>query len=399
MSPDHHPLTAGSRMHSQETEEASRARIGTRSATSPADMPDPFAPAARPGLSGLSDQPGAAVPPAGPSPAAASSPPATSAALRPIRAHRTWQQLVGGVLIVAVCVAAAVWYVPRVMRTDSRLLSGTVVNSGVVTLNFTGSGQIDAMRVHLGERVRKGEVLATEYAPNVSSVLSADTAAIVSDRTKLVALRTPRSPGRGGRSAPVVATAGAPQISAERAQLKLDEAQLADDQVRLAASRIIAPAAGLVIAANGRTGEAVTPAGIRDYPVTVGRVPASQRPLFSLLPEGPQSQSRVAAGGSALPVVAVRTSSSWQVAALVPEESVSRLSPGRQVTIGVPAAQIGAVPGRIAEVLSDPVSTPQGTEYQALVTITGHVARLPLSGMAADVKLASPPSTGPRRSG
>ena len=375
-------------MHSQETEEASSVGIGARSATSPADMPDPFAPAARPGVSG---RPDAAVPPAG------SSPPA-SAALRPIRAHRTWQQLVGGVLIVAVCVAAAVWYVPRVMRTDSRLLSGTVVNSGVVTLNFTGSGQIDAMRVHLGERVRKGEVLATEYAPNVSSVLSADTAAIVSDRTKLVALRTVRTPRHGGRPA-VAATAGAPQISAERAQLKLDEAQLADDQVRLAAARIVAPAAGLVIAANGRTGEAVTPAGIRDYPATVGRVPASQRPLFSLLPEGPQSQSHVAAGGSALPVVAVRTSSSWQVAALVPEASVSRLSPGRRVTIAVPAAQIGAVPGRIAEVLSDPVSTPQGTEYQALVTITGHVERLPLSGMAADVKLAPPPSSGPRRSG
>ena len=355
------------------SEQASSVRTGGPPAISPAELPDPFAPAARLGVS------------------------AAPTARRSIRVHRTWQQVVGGVLIVAVCVAAAVWYVPRVMRTDSGLLSGTVVNSGVVTLNFTGSGEIDAMRVHPGERVHKGQVLATEYAPNLSSVLSADAAAIASDRTKLVALRS--APMLGTSRGAVGPTAGAPQVSAERAQLKLDEAQLADDRVRLAASRIIAPAAGSVIAANGRSGQAVTPAGIRDYTADVGHVPAAQRPLFSLLPEGPQSESHVAANGSALPVVAVRTSRSWEVAALVPENSVSGLSPGRRVTISVPAARLGAVPGRIAEVLSDPVSTPQGTEYQALVTITGPVARLPLSGMAADVRLTAAPSADPRRGG
>jgi multidrug efflux pump subunit AcrA (membrane-fusion protein) len=342
----------------QETEDDAGVTLGEDSAratlvparasdASPAswELPDPLAPAA--------------VPPAAVPPGAAISPGETEPAAdsQRLRLRHSWQQVAGGLILATACVVAAAWYVPRVLTSNSRLLSGSVVSSGVVTLNFTGAGQINRISARAGQRVRKGQVLATEYAPAVSSVLSADDAAIIADKTQLAEMR--------------LRTSGATpsEVSAAGAHLKLDQAQLATDKVRLASSRIVAPAAGVVIAANGQAGEAVTPSGIRDYASTTGHPQQAQRPLFSLLPEGPQSGGHVSASASSLPVVALRTSSSWQVAALVSEDGVSELSSG---------------------VLTDPVSTSQGDEYQALVTVVGHVARLPLSGMAADVRLQTP---------
>src|ERR1700730_7816199 len=94
-----------------------------------------------------------------------------------ITRRRTWPRLAGGALIAAACVASAGWYVPRVIA-DRRLLTGTVSASGVFTLKFPASGQIGKVDVRLGQAVRKGTVLATEYAPDADSIVAADKAAI-----------------------------------------------------------------------------------------------------------------------------------------------------------------------------------------------------------------------------
>ena len=88
-------------------------------------------------------------------------------------------------------------------------------------------------------------------------------------------------------------------------------------------------------------------------------------------------------------MVALRVSATWQVIALIPENSVSAVKTGQQVTIDVPAAGISGVRGQIDEVLPTPASMSGGTLYQAVVTITGHAAEPPLNGMAADIRLDS----------
>jgi multidrug efflux pump subunit AcrA (membrane-fusion protein) len=293
----------------------------------------------------------------------------------------TWQQIYGGVLIAAASVAAGAWYIPTVLRTNREMLTGSVATSGIDTLNFTASGEIARIAVHEGQRVRKGQLLATEYAPDLNAVLAADTTAIRSERTKQAAMSAARHEA-GDRDAPTAA-----DVAAVAAQVKLDEAQLRADDGRAQASQILAPAAGMILAANGRPGEAVGTQGIRDYATDTPHATVSETPRFSLLPEGPRSDRPATAGASSLPVIALRTSTAWQVTTLVPEDSVSRIAVGERVTITVPAVRLRAVPGRISEVLSTPVATSQGDEYQALVDVTGHVSATPLSGMAADVRL------------
>lgn len=300
-----------------------------------------------------------------------------------IRRPWTWPQRVGGLLIAGTCVFSAVWYVPHVMSDDHRLLTGTVTSTGVIALNFTGSGEINKVNVRLDQPVRKGEILATEYAPNADSIVAADKATIIAEQAKMAELRAAEA------ADPAAAGADNAQLAVDKAQLAGYQAQLATDRMKAAAMEIVAPSSGIVVATNGQPGETVTSSGIRDYATDSQQAPAVQRPAFSLLPEGPQSARETSASGSALPVIALRTSTTWQVVVLIPEDSVSAIRSAEKVTIGVPAAGIKDVPGQVEEVLSTPIPTSAGVFYQAVVIITGHAANLPLNGMAADVQLGS----------
>jgi macrolide-specific efflux system membrane fusion protein len=292
------------------------------------------------------------------------------------RRHITRTQRIGAALIAGACVLAAAWYVPRIVSADNRSLAGAVTSSGIVYLNFSNSGQLASIRARIGEKVRKGELLAAEAAPAQAAELSADRAVIAADKTAL-------SAELGAGQPAAIATA--------RAQLARDRAALAIDRADAAGTRIAAPAAGTVVAVNGQAGETADAEGIRDYAAEQAGTPITQQPLFSLLPEGPQSS--IAANGSstagALPVIALRISNSWQVSVLVPESSVSAIEPGQVVKIDVPAANITAIPGRVQALLDTPVATSQGTSYQAVVTVLDHQQYPPPTGMAADVQLGS----------
>ena len=288
------------------------------------------------------------------------------------RRHITRPQRVAAALIAGACVFGAVWYVPRIAAADGSSLSGTVTNSGVVYLNFSGSGQLATIAAAIGQRVRKGQLLATEVAPATAAVLAAARAAITADKSELAAALS------GGTTS---------AIDAARAQLARDKGQLAIDRAEAAGTRIVAPAAGTVIAVNGQPGETADADGIRDY----GGAPATQRPVFSLLPEGPQSGD--SAGGSDsgayLPVVALRTSGTWQVSVVVPESSIGHIRTGQLVSVDVPAAGLTGISGRVQELLTTPVATSQGIGYQAVVTVLDQRQVSPPSGVAANVQLGS----------
>jgi multidrug efflux pump subunit AcrA (membrane-fusion protein) len=305
-----------------------------------------------------------------------SAPAATEAeteAEEPRRRPVTAPQIAGGILIAAIVVAAAVWYVPRIVRSDARSFTGTVSSSGVTNLNFANSGLVGRVAIHLGQAVKAGQILATETSPSTTAAISADRASIAADKASLAELKV------SGTQA---------SIAAAGAQLAQDQAQLASDKVKLAETQIIAPEAGSVIAINGQTGETVTAAGIRSYS-SQSQTSGSQSPPFSLLPEGPASNVKSSSSQSALPMMALRTSSSWQVTVLVPENGIQQVHARQEVMVAVPAVGLSGVRGTIQQVSPTPVSTSIGTAYQAIVRISGHQRVTPLGGMTANVQLAS----------
>jgi hypothetical protein len=301
---------------------------------------------------------------------------------RPYRIGRNWSvtQVLGGVLIVAVCVAVAIWYVPRVASTNSKELTGSVASSGVLTLNFRNAGVISVIKAVPNEAVHKGQVLAVEYAPTMGATISADNSAISAVQAKITQLKSDES------IYPLHASEDQALIAFENAQMAGDQAHLQADREKLAETEIIAPSAGVVVAANGQPGEAVTSLGIHNYG-GAAQAQGSQGPVFSLLPEGPQSSGRSPVSQSSLPVITLRVSSTWSVVAYVPENSVSDIQSGEPVTVSVPAARIKNVQGKVVEVLPDPVQSSSGLLYQAVISISGGVPSPPLNDMAANIEL------------
>jgi multidrug resistance efflux pump len=300
-----------------------------------------------------------------------------------IRSVRTWPQRVGGILIAAAVVAGAIWYIPSVLRDNRQLLTGTVASSGVITLNFSNSGEISEINAKLNTPVQKGQVLAREYAPDGASLVAADNAAIAADKAKIAEVRAAEV------AKPADDAIDSAQLSAANAQLALDQAQLATDSMKIVTAEIVAPSAGVIVAANGQVGQTVTTSGIRIYEADSQEQSAAQGPAFSLLPEGPQTGRKVSESASAVPVFALRTSINWQVIVLIPESAVARVRAGQRVAISVPADHIKDVPGQVSDVLPTPTPTSAGVVYQAVVNITGHAAIVPLNGMTADVELGA----------
>ena len=185
----------------------------------------------------------------------------------PRRRPVTAPQIVGGILIAAIVVAAALWYVPRIARSDSRSFTGSVSSSGVTNLNFANAGLVGRVPVQLGQAVKAGQVLATETSPATTAAISADHASIAADQANLAQLKAAAS-----------TTSTQASIAAAGAQLAQDQAQLASDKVKLAETQIIAPSAGTVIAISGQTGETVTAAGIRSYSSQTSPPGRSPRP-------------------------------------------------------------------------------------------------------------------------
>jgi multidrug resistance efflux pump len=309
--------------------------------------------------------------------------PNTAVAYRRHRTRRKWSvlQVAGGLLIAGACAAAAVWYVPRVVSTDRKMLTGSVTSSGIVTLNFQNPGVISVIKVGPNELVHKGQVLAVEYAPNATAIVAADRAGITAVQAKIAELKDDET------LYPQTVPADQAQIASENAQMATDEAQLDTDRMKLAATEIVAPSPGLIVAANGQLGEAVTSSGIRGYSSSNQQVSQQSSPQFSLLPEGPQSVGHASGSQSSLPVILLRVSSNWSVAAFVPENSVSTLKAGQPVTVSVPAAGINNVQGQIQEVMPEPVTSSSGPLYQVMISISGRVPNPPLDGMAANVEL------------
>jgi multidrug efflux pump subunit AcrA (membrane-fusion protein) len=314
---------------------------------------------------------------AGGTPAAATAAPAMARAEGPNRRPVTAPQVIGGLLIAAIVVAAAVWYVPRIARSDSRSFTGSVSSSGVTNLNFANAGLVGKVPVQLGQAVKAGQVLATETSPATTAAIAADHASIAADQANLAQLKAAAS-----------TTSTQASVAAAGAQLAKDQAQLASDKVKLAETQIIAPSAGTVIAISGQTGETVTAAGIRSYSSQT-QSSGTQSPPFSLLPEGPAANVKSSSTQSALPMIALRTSGTWQVTVLVPESEIQQVRSGEAVTVAVPAVALRGVRGTIQQVSPTPVSTSIGTAYQSIVRISGHQRVTPLGGMTANVQLGS----------
>ncbi len=183
----------------------------------------------------------------------------------------------GAILLAAASVIGVALYLPSILAAGSRSFTGVVSSSGIASLNFAASGRVGTVRVHLGQPVRQGELLATETGVATTAAVRADRAAITADQANLAALRADGS--------------AAASITAAQAQLAKDRARRAADQMKRVATQIVAPGSGTVAAIFGQPGETVSPAGLRGSAglrssAAHPQASPGRQPRLSLLPGG-----------------------------------------------------------------------------------------------------------------
>jgi multidrug resistance efflux pump len=250
-------------------------------------------------------------------------------------------QRLAGILVAAASILGAAVVLPSIFSTGSRSFAGVVSRSELTSLNFSVPGRVAAIRVRLGQVVRRGQVLATTAAALAeAAAVQTDRVAVRSDRANIAAL--------------IAQSATQDSIATAAAQLAVDRAHRAADRRRLLSTEIVAPRRGTVVAIDGR--------------------PAASR----------------GAAGRALPVIALRSAGGWQVSLPIPAASAAAVRVGQPVSVSVPALRLSGIRGRVIRLSQIPASSPGGAAgEEAVVQVPGAAGSTPLSGMTADIQLGA----------
>ena len=122
--------------------------------------------------------------------------------------------------------------------------SGTVEPTTTSNLNFGAAGQVTAVDVTQGQKVRAGQQLATISSASLASQVAQAQASITAGQAKLSTDQT--------------AAASAAQIAADQASIVVAQAQLASARAALTGATLTSPIAGTVTSVSITVGQQVT---------------------------------------------------------------------------------------------------------------------------------------------
>ena len=254
-----------------------------------------------------------------------------SAGSRRRRRSRRRVLLITGVTVLVVALAIGGWWWSR-SRTASAAtvttitytvqpatLQQSVTTTGTFApavqdnLSFPASGEVTGVRVAVGQKVGKGQVLATQDTTALSAAVTSAQATLDAAQTELSSLQS---------SSSTTAT----QLSAAQAAVASDQAKLSQAQQNLAGATMTSPIGGIVAQVNLTAGTTVS--GGTSTNGSGGAGGSSQLG---------GSSSGSGSSSSSTEVVVVDTSS-WIVNATVEAADLPSLKAGLQATMNLSAA-------------------------------------------------------------
>ncbi len=262
--------------------------------------------------------------------------PATADPVTPGRRRRPRRRalLITGVTVLVVALAVGGWWWSRsrtasaaTVTTITYTVQPTTLQQSVTTtgtfapavqdnLSFPASGEVTSVRVAVGQKVGKGQVLATQDTTALSAAVTSAQATLDAAQTELSSLQS---------SSSTTAT----QLSAAQAAVASDQAKLSQAQQNLAGATMTSPISGTVAQVNLTAGTTVS--GGTSTTGSGGSGNAGGSGQFGGSSSGSGSSS------SSAEVVVVDTSS-WIVNATVGAADLPSLKAGLQSTMNLSAA-------------------------------------------------------------
>jgi membrane fusion protein, macrolide-specific efflux system len=138
---------------------------------------------------------------------------------------------------------------PVVATTMRQALSssGTITPATTSTLSFGASGQVTAVDATVGEKVTKGETLATMYSATLKAQVAQAEATLAGDQARL--------------SQDEASSASSAQIAADQATVNVDQSQLDTAKAALSGATLTSPIDGIVTTVGYTAGEQVSGSG------------------------------------------------------------------------------------------------------------------------------------------
>ncbi len=318
-----------------------------------------------------------------------------------LRQHgrRRWLWIGVTVAVVVVAGGATWWFtrgtpsaastpqsVSRTVAASVQTLRRTISTTGTVTpadqrdVAFAAGGDVTAVKVAVGDTVRKGQVLGTigtvglkADVASAKSTLAQANARVSADQDAVTAA--------ADTDATTDDTTAAAQLAADKASVATAKASVADAEAALTSATLTSPIAGLVAEVNVAVGDSVS--GSSSSASSSGAAGNGQG-TGSGSGSGGGSGSTASSGSSSSQFLIVGTNS-WTIDVSVDDSQINEVKKGLQAQITVDGIT-DPVFGRVTSVGLISTSTSDTASYPVAVAITGAPKGLH-DGSAATVEI------------
>jgi multidrug resistance efflux pump len=249
------------------------------------------------------------------------------------------------------------------------------VPANVLQLNFADTGPLASVLVTPGERVRVGQVLATEDSSALSLAVTQAHIAVASDEARLAYLESEFN------ALPAAARATSPLSEAlvqERAVIAEARVEVSIALARLSQTRITSPIDGTVLRTAGVPGELVGQDGVHTSSLQTPYLP--QASVFKLFPSAGGASTNLS--NASQPVISLVAGRRWQVVGEVPESVIASVRPGQQGTFQFDDLGGLSVPVVVNQVVDVPFEVDGQVSYEVVLRLSDRLPAGVLPGMS-----------------
>ena len=249
--------------------------------------------------------------------------------------------------------------------------SGTIEPATTTNLTFSATGQVTAVHVAQGQKVRAGQQLATISSVSLTSQVAQAKATVASAQARLSTDQT--------------AAASAAQIAADQASVTVAQAQLADAQAALAGATLISPIAGTVTAVNLTVGQQLSASGSSSGSSSGGSSGGGTGQSGSGNGSASSGSSGSSSSTSSTGQIQVISTGSYIVNASVGAGDLANITKGDQVTI-TPTGSNTPEFGLVTSIGIVASSSSGSAAFPVVISVTGHPTGL-YAGSTANVSI------------
>jgi membrane fusion protein, macrolide-specific efflux system len=259
--------------------------------------------------------------------------------------------------------------------------SGTIEPATTANLSFGAAGQVTAVHVAQGQKVRAGQQLATISSVSLANQVAQAKATVASVQARLSTDQT--------------TAASAAQIAADQASVTVAQAQLADAQAALAGATLISPIAGTVTAVNLTVGQQLSASGSSSGASSGSGASSASGSGSSSGGSGGGSGQSGSGSGSASSGSSSSTSSTGQIQVIstgsyivnasVGAGDLANIAKGDQVTI-TPTGSNTPVFGLVTSIGIVASSSSGSAAFPVVISVTGSPTGL-YAGSSANVSI------------